>query len=207
MPQVAGGNARHPDPSDHGCGARGSAGASPPPFAVMAGQPFRLETGGAIDRDALISFRFDGRVYQGFQGDTLASALLANGIRLVGRSFKYHRPRGIYTAGSEEPNALVTLRDGSRREPNTRATLVELHDGLSAYSQHAWPTLRFDLGAINGVLSALIPAGFYYKTFMGPPLSWHFFEPFIRRAAGFGAEIGRASCRDRVEVVGVAVTG
>src|SRR3954452_808376 len=120
-----------------------------------AAQSHRLETGGVIDRSKPISFRFDGKSYGGFEGDTLASALIANGVRLVGRSFKYHRPRGILSAGAEEPNALVELREGARREPNTRATQIELYEGLVAASQNRWPSLAFDLMAINGVASPL----------------------------------------------------
>ena len=147
----------------------------------------RLTQGGLIDRQRLLSFEFDGRRYEGYSGDTLASALLASGVRVVGRSFKYHRPRGVLTAGSEEPNALVELRTGARREPNTRATVVELFDGLVAHSQNRWPSLRFDLGAVNGLFAPLLPAGFYYKTFMWPPSFWEkVYEPAIRRAAGLG---------------------
>src|SRR5690349_16537258 len=119
-------------------------------------------------------------------GDTLASALLANGVRLVGRSFKYHRPRGVFTAGPEEPNALVGMRRGDRHEPNTRATMVELYDGLEAESQNRWPSLRFDVLGINDRLSPIFPAGFYYKTFMWPPKGWLTYEHYIRRAAGLG---------------------
>ena len=107
-------------------------------------QPYRLAQGGHIDRSKTLSFRFDGRTYQGHPGDTLAAALIANGVRLVGRSFKYHRPRGIFTAGPEEPNALVELRTGARREPNSRATVVELFDGMETASQNRWPSLAFD---------------------------------------------------------------
>jgi sarcosine oxidase subunit alpha len=140
-----------------------------------------------IDRERPISFRFDGKVYPGFVGDTLASALLASGVRLMGRSFKYHRPRGVLTAGSEEPNALVELRSGARREPNTRATVAELYDGLEAYSQNRWPSLEIDVGAISSWLSPLFVAGFYYKTFMWPARFWErVYEPAIRRAAGLG---------------------
>ncbi len=140
-----------------------------------------------IDRARPISFRFDGAAYRGFAGDTLASALLAAGVRVMGRSFKYHRPRGTFTAGSEEPNALVELRRGARREPNTRATVAELYEGLEAYSQNRWPSLGFDVGAINSWLSPLIVAGFYYKTFMWPARLWErLYEPAIRRAAGLG---------------------
>ncbi len=134
----------------------------------MTGQPFRLPAGGFIDRDRPLDFTFDGRRYQGFAGDTLAAALLANGVRLVGRSFKYHRPRGILSAGPEEPNALVRLREGARAEPNTRATMVELYGGLATESQNRFPSLRFDIGAAASLVSPLLPAGFYYKTFMGP---------------------------------------
>ena len=116
-------------------------------------QPFRLADGGRIDRGLPLSFRFNGRALTGYQGDTLASALLANGIHLVGRSFKYHRPRGILTAGSEEPNAIVELRSGPRKEPNTRATTIELFDGLVANSQNRWPSLTFDIMAVNNLLS------------------------------------------------------
>ncbi len=153
----------------------------------------RTAAGGRIDRLKTIRFTFDGRPLTGHAGDTLASALLANGVRLIGRSFKYHRPRGIFSAGAEEPNALVTvLRDGVR-EPNIPATQVELYDGLAAVSQNRFPSLSFDVGAINGLAGNLISAGFYYKTFVGPvigPLKgtrfWMFCEWFIRRAAGLG---------------------
>ena len=153
----------------------------------------RLAQGGtALDRSRSLGFMFDGRKYAGFAGDTLASALLANDVRLVGRSFKYHRPRGIYTAGPEEPNALVALRRGARHEPNTRATMIELYEGLTAESQNRWPSLRFDLMGINDRLSPLLPAGFYYKTFMWPPKAWMKYERYIRRAAGLGtAPAGR----------------
>ncbi len=152
----------------------------------MSGQPFRLASGGLIDRSRTLRFTFDGKAYEGHPGDSLASALLANGVRLVGRSFKYHRPRGIFTAGPEEPNALVRLRTGNRAEPNTRATMVELFDGLSAESQNRWPSLGFDVMAVNDLISPLVPAGFYYKTFMWPPSLWMTYERFIRRAAGLG---------------------
>ena len=118
----------------------------------MSAQSQRLPKGGLIDRSKPISFRFDGKTYQGYEGDTLASALLANGVQLVGRSFKYHRPRGVYTAGPEEPNALVRMREGARAEPNTRATMVELYDGLIARSQNRWPSLRVDLQSINSLM-------------------------------------------------------
>ncbi|MDX1376572.1 MAG: 2Fe-2S iron-sulfur cluster-binding protein, partial [Burkholderiales bacterium] len=152
----------------------------------MSTQRFRADEGGLVDRTRPLAFTFDGRRYQGFSGDTLASALLANGVRLVGRSFKYHRPRGIFGAGAEEPNALVRLRGGARAEPNLRATQVELYDGLEAASQNYWPSLERDVGAINDLVSPLIPAGFYYKTFMWPGSWWMLYERFIRRAAGLG---------------------
>src|SRR6201998_278001 len=149
-------------------------------------QPHRL-AGGLIDRSSPVCGRFDGREIRGFAGDTLASALLANGVRLVGRSFKYHRPRGIVTAGPEEPNALVELRSGARREPNPRATTIEMFDGLEATSQNRWPSLRFDLLSLNSLLAPFFPAGFYYKTFMWPPSFWErVYHPLIRRAAGLG---------------------
>ena len=145
-------------------------------------------SGGQIDRDTTLQFTFDGKTYTGQQGDTLASALLANGVRLMGRSFKYHRPRGVLTAGSEEPNALVELRGGARKEPNTRATTVELYDGLLANSQNRLGSLRFDLLAINDRLSNFLTAGFYYKTFMWPAAFWEkLYEPIIRKAAGLGS--------------------
>jgi sarcosine oxidase subunit alpha len=151
-------------------------------------QPFRLAAGGCIDREQPLTFEFDGRRYQGCLGDSLASALLANGVHFVGRSFKYHRPRGIFAAGSEEPNALVQLARGARTEPNVRATTAELYDGLVAASQNRWPSLAFDVGALAGAVSRFLPAGFYYKTFMWPssPKAWLVYEGFIRRAAGMG---------------------
>ena len=154
-------------------------------------QNFRIVSGGLIDRTRPIEFTFDGKALQGFAGDTLASALLANGIRLVGRSFKYHRPRGILSAGSEEPNALVELREAAAREPNTRATVAEISHGLSARSQNRFPSLTFDLLSINGLLSPIFGAGFYYKTFMWPASFWEkLYEPLIRRAAGLGRASG-----------------
>ncbi len=147
----------------------------------------RLPAGGLIDRARTLRFSFDGRRYTGHPGDTLASALLANGVRLVGRSFKLHRPRGILSAGPEEPNALVELREGARREPNTRATVAELYDGLRAQSQNRFPSLRFDVSAANSLFAPLLHAGFYYKTFMWPASFWErVYEPLIRRAAGLG---------------------
>ena len=148
---------------------------------------YRLRAGGRIDRERTLRFRFDGRVYAGHPGDTLASALLASGVGLMGRSFKYHRPRGVVTAGASEPNALMTIGEGGRREPNARATVVELYEGLVAESQNRWPSLGFDVGAVNGLLSPFLSAGFYYKTFMWPAQLWErLYEPVIRRAAGLG---------------------
>ncbi|MFT4013944.1 MAG: sarcosine oxidase subunit alpha family protein [Paracoccus sp. (in: a-proteobacteria)] len=145
-------------------------------------------SGGLIDRDRSLDFQFDGRSYTGHDGDTLASALLANNVRLMGRSFKYHRPRGVFTSGSEEPNALVELRSGARQEPNTRATVIELFDGLMARSQNHLGPLSFDLLAVNDLLSPFFAAGFYYKTFMWPKAFWEkLYEPAIRRAAGLGS--------------------
>ncbi len=144
----------------------------------------RLPTGGLIDRARPLSFSFDGRVYRGFAGDTLASALLANGVGVVGRSFKYHRPRGLMAAGVEEPNALVQLVDGARSEANPRATEIDLYPDLKARAVNCWPNVRHDLGSVNGLIKRFIPAGFYYKTLMWP--NWRWFEPIIRRAAGLG---------------------
>ncbi|TKT78234.1 sarcosine oxidase subunit alpha family protein [Aquamicrobium sp. LC103] len=160
---------------------------------------YRLSAGGLIDRATSLSFTFDGRDYAGHDGDTLASALLANGRRLVGRSFKYHRPRGIVAAGSAEPNALVTIGRGGRTEPNTRATMQELYAGLEARSQNRWPSLDFDLGSLNGLFSPFLGAGFYYKTFMWPGALWEkLYEPLIRRAAGLG-QATREADPDRYE--------
>jgi sarcosine oxidase subunit alpha len=147
-----------------------------------------LEPVGRVDRSHPITFTFDGKALVGFRGDTLASALLRNDIHLVGRSFKYHRPRGILAAGSEEPSALVAVRrDDARYTPNLRATQIEIYEGLEAHSQNRWPSLRLDLGAINNLLSPFIPAGFYYKTFMWPKGAWKsLYEPRIRAAAGLG---------------------
>lgn len=149
-------------------------------------QRLRLPHGGRIDRQRRVVFHFDGRRYEGFEGDTAASALLAHGVRVFGRSFKYHRPRGVFGAGVEEPNALLTAGAGGTREPNLRATQIEIHDGLELQSQNRWPSLGFDVGALAGSLSPLLPAGFYYKTFMWPRKGWLFYEWFIRRAAGLG---------------------
>ncbi|MER9300238.1 sarcosine oxidase subunit alpha [Mesorhizobium sp. M0621] len=148
---------------------------------------YRLATGGLIARQTPLSFSFDGKRMLGLEGDSLASALLANGQLLVGRSFKYHRPRGILTAGAAEPNALVTIGQGGRTEPNTRATMQELYHGLEAMSQSRWPSLEFDIGALNNLFSPFLGAGFYYKTFMWPAAFWEkIYEPFIRKAAGLG---------------------
>jgi sarcosine oxidase subunit alpha len=149
---------------------------------------FRTASGGRVNRTRPLQFTFDGATFEGAQGDTLASALLANGVHLVGRSFKYHRPRGILTAGAEEPSALVTVRrDAARYTPNLRATQVELYDGLAACSQNRWPSLRFDVGRANDLLSPLFPAGFYYKTFMWPRAAWAaLYEPLIRATTGLG---------------------
>ena len=153
--------------------------------------PRRLAAGGRIDRSRALAFRFDGRRYTGHPGDTLASALLANGVRLFARSFKYHRPRGVMAVGAEEPNALVLLEPGPFAEPNLRATEIELYDGLAAESVNRWPSLRFDLGAAAGLASGLFAAGFYYKTFMWPPSWWNrVYAPAIRRMAGLARAPG-----------------
>ena len=153
----------------------------------MSARPVRLPEGGHIDRSAPVTFSLEGRTLSGFRGDTLASALLASGITLVGRSFKYHRPRGFLAAGVEEPNGLFTLGSGGRTTPNIAGTTTELYSGLHARRQNAWPSVEFDVMAINSLAAPLLSAGFYYKTFMGPRRgSWMFYEPFIRRAAGLG---------------------
>ena len=146
----------------------------------------RLAAGGRIDRTRPYRFRFNGKAYTGYEGDSLASALLANGVHLVGRSVKFHRPRGIFSCGIEEPNALVRLVDGARTTPNCRATMVALTDGLIATSQNCFPTVNWDVGAVAGLVAPLLPAGFYNKTFMWPPKAWRFYEYWIRRAAGLG---------------------
>nr|WP_070959257.1 sarcosine oxidase subunit alpha family protein [Hyphomonas sp. Mor2] len=145
---------------------------------------FRLETGGLIDRSSPVRFTFEGQKYTGFAGDSLASALMANGVSTIGRSFKYHRPRGILAAGLEEPNAIMQVGEGAHVLPNLKATGVELYDGLMAEPVNAWPSLKFDLLGVNALFKRFLPAGFYYKTFMWP--DWHLFEPAIRRAAGLG---------------------
>ena len=148
----------------------------------------RLATGGRlIDRSKQVSFRVNGKRMTGYAGDTLAAALLANDQMMMGRSFKYHRPRGVVASGAEEPNALVNLGEGGRFEPNQRATTTEIFDGLSATSQNHWPSLEFDVGAINNKVARFLPAGFYYKTFMFPRFAWkHLYEPIVRQSAGLG---------------------
>ena len=148
----------------------------------------RLASGGRLlNRGRAVEFQFNGKRLKGFEGDTLASALLANDQMMVGRSFKYHRPRGVVASGAEEPNALVNLGKGGKFEPNQRATTTELYDGLYATSQNHWPTLEFDIGAINALFARFLPAGFYYKTFLFPRAFWkHIYEPFIRQSAGLG---------------------
>ncbi|MFO1239332.1 MAG: glycine cleavage T C-terminal barrel domain-containing protein [Sphingomonadaceae bacterium] len=149
---------------------------------------FRIKAGGRVDRSRTVRFTFDGKSFEGFAGDTLASALLAAGETLFGRSFKYHRPRGLVGAGAEEPNALITVdRGGGRFTPNLRATAIEIYDGLNARSQNRWPSLKTDFGAINDRLGRFFPAGFYNKTFMWPRSFWEkLYEPAIRRMAGLG---------------------
>ncbi len=161
---------------------------------------YRLDTGGHwIDRDRPVRFRFNGREVAGFAGDSLAAALLANDIQHIAASFKYHRPRGIMTAGSQEPSGIVTLRDGGRREPNVKAPEVEICDGLDVYPQNVWPSLGFDVSAANGLMAPMLAAGFYYKTFFeAGQRGWHFVEPFIRRAAGMG-RASRQADPDRYE--------
>jgi len=149
-------------------------------------QDYRLSSGGRIDRSRPIDFTFNARSYRGYAGDTLASALIANGVHLVARSFKYHRPRGILSAGAEEPNALVQLYDGARTVPNVRATQQELHEGLTANAVNCYPSVEFDVSAANQLVGKLFPAGFYYKTFMKPAALWPTYERIIRNAAGMG---------------------
>lgn len=145
---------------------------------------YRLDHGGYIERSQSLDFTFNGKSYSGYKGDTLASALVANGVRIIGRSFKYHRPRGLLAAGLDEPNAILQIGEGAQTIPNLKATEIELYDGLTAKSVNAWPSVDFDLMAINSLLGRFLPAGFYYKTFMWP--NWHLFEPVIRKAAGLG---------------------
>ncbi|MEO0729068.1 MAG: 2Fe-2S iron-sulfur cluster-binding protein, partial [Pseudomonadota bacterium] len=160
------------------------------PFRIaQAGAGLSPPRGSAIDSQHPITISFNGRKLSGFRGDTVASLMLANGQHLAGRSFKYHRPRGILAAGVEEPNALLDVdRGGGRREPNNRATVVEAFDGLTVKTQNHYPTLEHDIGAINDKLSPMFAAGFYYKTFMWPQAAWKsLYEPVIRRAAGLGS--------------------
>ena len=153
----------------------------------------RIAGKGLIDRSRTIGFRFDGQSFTGHPGDTLSSALLANGVKLVGRSFKYHRPRGVLTAGSEEPNALIEVLEANQQTPNVRATVQEIYEGLSAQSQNRWPSLRHDLLSVNDLAAPFLSAGFYYKTFMWPRAFWErLYEPVIRRAAGLGSLSGRS---------------
>jgi sarcosine oxidase subunit alpha len=161
-------------------------------------QAFRTGHGGHVDREREIEFTFNGKSYTGLAGDTLCSALLANGVHLVGRSWKYHRPRGVVSAGAEEPNAIFQLEKGNRTIPNARGTQVELYDGLDASSVNCWPSLEFDLLSINSKFSRLMPAGFYYKTFMWPKAMWLKYEHFIRKASGLG-ESPRENDPDRYE--------
>ena len=164
---------------------------------------YRLAQGGIVDRARPLGFTWDGREMQGLAGDTLASALMANGEHILARSFKYHRPRGVMSAGPEEGGALVTVGAGARREPNAKATQIELCQGLLAGGQHAWPNVRFDLGRVNDVFSRFLAAGFYYKTFIGLGRGtgqWMFFEKFIRRAAGMGTA-SREPDPDSYEIV------
>ena len=152
----------------------------------MAAQSHRIDAGGRIDRSKPLNFRFNGKAYQGYAGDTLASALLANGVSLVSRSFKLHRPRGIVGSGAEEPNAIFQTGSGAATLPNHRATQVELYEGLNARSTKGWPSVRFDIAAVNDWLSRVFMVGFYYKTFMWPRGLWHVYERLIRESSGFG---------------------
>ena len=174
-------------------------------------QEFRIKEKGYINRNKLINFKFNGKNYTGYEGDTLASALLANGIHLVGRSFKYHRPRGFFAAGVDEPNAKLQVKLNGHSEPNVNATEIELVEGISATSQNCWPSVDFDVGAINNLLNKFFPAGFYYKTFMWPKSFWYkIYEPFIRKAAGLGVastEKDRERYEHKFEYCDLLVTG
>ncbi len=174
-------------------------------------QPFRLNKEGLINRNKKISFTFNGKKLFGYEGDTIASALIANGIHLVGRSFKYHRPRGFFGAGVEEPNAKLQVEFNGHSEPNVNATEMELVEGLSATSQNCWPSVNFDIGAINNFLKVFFPAGFYYKTFMWPKSFWYkIYEPFIRKAAGLGVasiEKDKERYEHKFEYCDLLVTG
>ena len=176
----------------------------------------RITGKGLLDPTKSVNFTFDGQMFQGLEGDTLASALLANNVRFMARSFKYHRPRGVLTAGSEEPNALMTIGHGAGAEPNIRATVQEIYSGLEARSQNRWPSLNRDLLSVNDVIAPFLSAGFYYKTFMWPRAFWEkIYEPIIRRAAGLGALSGlnnpdryeRAFAFCDVLVIGAGPTG
>ncbi|MYE98958.1 MAG: sarcosine oxidase subunit alpha, partial [Gammaproteobacteria bacterium] len=153
---------------------------------MAAAQPNRLREGGRIDRSRPLKFSLDGKAYTGFAGDTLASALIANGVMLVGRSFKLRRPRGIVGSGAEEPNAIMQVGEGAEAQPNLLATQVELRNGLVAHTPRGWPSVRFDIGAISDSFGRILGAGFYYKTFMYPRSWWKFYERAIRRTTGFG---------------------
>ena len=154
----------------------------------MRRQPFRTTEGGhLIDRSEPLRFDFDGHRHEGYRGDTLASGLLAAGVRIAARSFKYHRPRGVWGFGPEEPNAMVTTGVREEARPNLKATEIPLSDGLKAFGQNAWPSVQWDLGSAFGLAGDILPAGFYYKTFMWPTRWWHgLYEPLLRRMAGFG---------------------
>lgn len=169
---------------------------------------YRLPSGGRIDRRRNVSFTWDGTRHVGLAGDTVASALMAHGERILGRSFKYHRPRGIMTAGIEEGGALVTLGRGASRIPNVKPTQAEIHDGLEVHGQNAWPSVRYDLMAVNNLLGRFFGAGFYYKTFFGVTgrgtREWMFFERFIRRAAGMGTP-GDGPDPDHYEIVNLSL--
>ncbi|MGI9482359.1 MAG: 2Fe-2S iron-sulfur cluster-binding protein, partial [Hyphomicrobiales bacterium] len=189
----------------------------------MSGKPYRLSAsahdsgyGRAIDREKVVDFHWNGQRMPAFKGDSLASALMANGVRVMGRSFKYHRPRSVLGLGAEEPNALVGVGEGNKAEPNLRASQVEVFDGMTAKPQNAWPSTEFDIGAINNTFSRFIPSGFYYKTFMWPQKFWKsVYEPFIRNAAGLGvAPTGpdpdtyeQFNCHCDVLIVGGGVAG
>ena len=174
-------------------------------------QSHRLTNEGLINRNKEITFSFNGKKYVGYDGDTLASALLANGVHLVGRSFKYHRPRGFFGAGVDEPNAKLQIQLNGHSEPNVNATEIELVDGIEATSQNCWPSVEFDVGAINNFLNKFFPAGFYYKTFMWPKSFWYkIYEPFIRKAAGLGVasvEKDKERYEHKYEYCDLLVTG
>src|SRR5277367_2185067 len=168
----------------------------------MSGRRLAAPAGAWLDRNHRVSFSFNGRDVDGFRGDTLASALLAAGIMVVGRSFKLHRPRGIYSCGVEEPTAIVDVIESGRRTPNIRATLVPVRNGLQAESVNCWPNARFDLGAITSRFASFLPAGFYYKTFKWP--NWMLYEPLIRRMAGLGKASIDPDC-DRYEEININI--